>query len=178
MLSTRCSQDYVIHTLFTPCSQTGSASLKLQSKLDRKSVVPRSTDIVRADHRQADNLQASWPPGSHQGAVAYSENGVKELARLFRKRECRCRGRSLLPCCAGCFEPLSGKASSASLVASDRCSGRAHKSSGVQCGRCVGPDSVDQWPGDNGSGSGRVACIVRLLRLVAPPLPVTFSVTV
>jgi len=112
MLSTRCSQDYVIHTLFTPCSQTGSASLKLQSKLDRKSVVPRSTDIVRADHRQADNLQASWPPGSHQGAVAYSENGVRELARLFRKRECRCRGRSLLPCCAGCFEPLSGKASS------------------------------------------------------------------
>src|SRR2546426_2625201 len=76
--------------LFTPCSHpvhTNRFSQPQASiKLDPKSVVPRSTDIVRADHRQADKLQASWPPRSHQGAVAYSENGVRELARLFRKR--------------------------------------------------------------------------------------------
>ena len=41
MLSTRCSQDYVIHTLFTPCSQNGSASLKLQSNLIEKVAVIR-----------------------------------------------------------------------------------------------------------------------------------------
>jgi len=85
MLFTRCSQDYFIHTLFTPCSQEGPASLKLQSKLDRKSVVPRSIDIVRADHGPADNLQASSPRRSHQVAVAYSEMDSK---RILGKGRC------------------------------------------------------------------------------------------
>jgi hypothetical protein len=42
----------------------------------------------------------------------------------------------------------------------------------------VVPDSVGQRHGETYNGSGRVACIVMLLLLVAPPLPLTVSVTV
>ena len=89
MLSTRCSQDYVINTLFTPCSQTGSSQPQASIKLDRKSCGD-SSPVLKVPSEQtigrADNLQASWQRRSHQVAVAYSENGFRELARLFRKR--------------------------------------------------------------------------------------------
>ncbi len=63
-------------------------------------------------------------------------------------------------------------------AAPDRSSIQAHKDSRLF--QVSFPISVDQRLGDSdsGNGSATVAWIVRLLRLVAPPLPVTVSVTV
>ena len=172
--------------LFTPCSHPVHKPVQPASSFNQNLIGKVSSPVLQVSSEQTIGRRTTCKRLGHHGRIR-AQSPIPKMESenwpgCFGKGECRCRGRSLLPCCAGCFEPLSGKASSdlssGALIASDRCSGQARKTSGVQSGRCVGPDSVDQWPGDNGSGGGRVACIVRLLRLVAPPLPVTFSVTV
>src|SRR5207302_2155363 len=84
-LFTRLCYSHAVHTLFTKRFSQPQASIKL----DRKSCGD-SSRVLKVSSEQtigrADNLQSSWQRRSHQVAVAYSENGFRELARLFRKR--------------------------------------------------------------------------------------------
>src|SRR5207245_11016351 len=84
-LFTTLCYSHAVHILFTKRFSQPQASIKL----DRKSCGD-SSPVLKVSSEQtigrADNLQSSWQRRSHQVAVAYSENGFRELARLFRKR--------------------------------------------------------------------------------------------
>ena len=108
-LFTRLCYSHPVHTLFT---QTGSASLKLQSNLIRKV----SSPVLQISSEQTIGRRTTCKRLGHHGRIR-AQSPIPKMESenwhgCFGKGECRCRGRSLLPCCAGCFEPLSGKASS------------------------------------------------------------------